>query len=321
MKKNTADQNKSVLKEKKSFFKRKGSWLYIILILFLAGIIYAVASLKPIPTRMITDYPISMLLEESQYMHDCAECHETEDFHMCDTCHNEHGSADLANLNFYSVLHVTGDVPEEKYIPIYQLFSKRNEEFNKVKVFNFLEEMGVNDFESVTFCTNDGGFSTITRENLGDTSYLLPYEEGMRFADEALHVSTWLKGINKIIVVTGDERLMINGRGYSFGSLLLSDTVQYTVEEAPVMLSNQELGTFKTGNTATRLEGVELRQLVDFNNGSVLQVICQDGSVHTVSGEEAMNSKISLIGKSLSLVFPDKSRSQWIANLASIEVE
>ena len=93
------------------FLKKKGSWIYILVLVIVVGIAVMIASLNPVPTRMITDYPMSMLVEEAQYMHDCAECHETDEFHMCDTCHNEHGSADLANLNFYSVLHVTGDVP------------------------------------------------------------------------------------------------------------------------------------------------------------------------------------------------------------------
>ena len=302
------------------FLKKKGSWIYIVLLIVLIGIVYAVASLRPIPTRLITNYPLNMLIKEGQTMHDCAECHESEDFHMCDTCHNEHGSADLANLNFYSVLHVTGDVPEEKYFPIYQMFSKRNEESNKILVFDFLADMGIDDFESLTFCTNDGGFSTITRENLGETSYLLPYEEGMRFADEALHVSTWLKGVNKIIVVTDEENLFIDGKGYSFGQLMLSDTVQFTVEEAAVMLSNEELGTLKTGSTATRLEGVELSHLADFNTGSQITVTLVDGTTETVRGEDASNAKLVLIGETINLVFPEKGRSQWIAGVERIEV-
>ena len=303
-----------------TFLKKKGSWIYIVLVIIVIGIVYAIASLNPIPTRLITNYPISMLIEEGQYMHDCAECHESEDFHMCDTCHNEHGSADLADLNFYSVLHVTGDVPEEKYFSIYQMFSKRNEESNKILVFDFLAEMGVDDFESLTFCTNDGGFSTITKENLGETSYLLPYEEGMRFADEALHVSTWLKGVNKIIVVTGEGNLVIDGQEYSFGRLLLSETVQFTVEEAPVMLVNEELGTLKTGNTATRLEGVPLCQLIDFDENIQFEVTLDDGTTEIINGEDALNAKLALIGEHINLVFPEKGRSQWIAGVESIEV-
>lgn len=319
MKEPEAKQN---VKEKQEIgiFKRKSTWFIIIIALLLITAAAALASLNPIPTRLVTEYPISMLVEEGQYMHDCAECHESEDFHMCDTCHNEHGSADLANLNFYSVLHVTGDVPEEKYFPIYQMFSKRNEESNKINVFDFLAEMGVSDFESLTFCTNDGGFSTITRENLGETSYLLPYEEGMRFADEALHVSTWLKGVNKIVVVTGEKNLTVNGTGYDFGQLLLSETTLFTVEQAAVMLNNEELGTLKTGSTATRLEGVELTSLAVVDETSNLAVTLNDGSVITVPGPDALTAKISLIGKDLTLVFPDKSRSQWIFDIQSIEV-
>jgi hypothetical protein len=308
------------MKKNTGFFKKKGSWIYILVLVIVVGVAVMIASLKPVPTRVITEYPMSMLVEEAQYMHDCAECHETDEFHMCDTCHNEHGSADLANLNFYSVLHVTGDVPEEQYFSIYQMFSKRNEESNKINVLDFLRDLGVEDFENVTFCTNDGGFSTITAENLGETSYLLPYEEGMRFADEALHVSTWLKGVNKIIVATGEENIRVNGQGYSFGALLLNDTVQFTVEQASVMLANDELDTMKTGTTATRLEGVELEALADIDTSSNVTITLEDGSTQTISSEEALNSKLVLIGENIVLVFPEKGRSQWIEGVSSIEV-
>ena len=306
---------------KTGFFKRKGTWIFILILALVAAAAYFLASWKPIPYRVITDYPISMVMEEAQYMHECAECHESEDFHMCDTCHNEHGSADLANLSFYSVLHVTGDVPEEKYFPIYQMFSKRNEESNKVGVFDLLEDMGITDFESVTFCTNDGGFSTITKENLGETSYLLPYEEGVRFADEAIHVSAWLKGIDKIIIVSGIDNLFINGQGFSFGELLLADTVKFTVEQAPVMFKNEELGTMRTGTTATRLEGVELSGLAEFGAEDTLQITLKDGGQISLSGEEASGSKLAFIGSDINLVFPGSSRSEWITGIEKIEVE
>ena len=164
-------------------------------------------------------------------------------------------------------------------------------------------------------------FSTITAENLGETSYLLPYEEGMRFADEALHVSTWLKGIDKIIIVTGEENIQINNQGYSFGELLLSDTVQFTVEQASVMLANDELGTLKTGTTATRMEGVELEALLDIDASSNVTITLEDGNTQVISGEEALDSKLVLIGENIVLVFPDKGRSQWIDGVSSIEVQ
>lgn len=312
---------KEKTKEKSDIFKRKNSWIIILIMVLVAAMVYLLASWKPIPYRVITDYPIGMVMEEAQYMHECAECHESEDFHMCDTCHNEHGSADLANLSFYSVLHVTGDVPEEKYLPIYQMFSKRNEESNKVGVFDLLENMGVTDFESITFCTNDGGFSTITKENLGETSYLLPYEEGVRFADEAIHVSAWLKGIDKIIVVSREDNLYVNGMGYSFGELLLADTVKFTVEQAPVMYKNEELGTMRTGTTATRLEGVELSGLAAFAAKDILRITLKDGSQISVTGEEADGAKLAFIGSDINLVFPGSSRSEWISGVEKIEVE
>jgi hypothetical protein len=312
---------KEKVNNKTGFFKRKSTWIFILVLVLVAGAVYMLASWKPIPYRVITDYPVSMVMEEAQYMHECAECHKSESFHTCDTCHSEHGSADMANLSFYSVLHVTGDVPEEKYFPIYQMFSKRYEESNKVGVLDLLEDMDVTEFESVTFCTNDGGFSTITKENLGETSYLLPYEEGVRFADKAIHVSAWLKGIDKIIVVSGEDNLVVNGQGYSFGELLIGDTVQFTVEQAPVMYKNKELGTTRTGTTATRLEGVELGNLAAFETEDNIQITLKDGSQISITGAEASGAKLAFIGSDINLVFPGSSRSEWINAVEKIEVE
>ncbi len=289
----------------------------------IAGIIlliavYLIASAAPVPYRIISEYPIGMIFEESAEMHECAECHETEKFHTCATCHNEHGSAVFAGLNLYSTIHLTGDVPESKFIPTNQIFLEGTQEIGQITIQEFLKQNGVESFSSITFASNDGGFTTIQNDQLGDTSFLLPFENGVRFADENIHISTWIKGITKIIVVGENKDLIISDKSFSLGELMLKDTVRFTVEQAQVMLKSELDGVIRRGFTAERLEGIELGNLIELFPSKSYQLSGQDGEITEVPYDEMINAKLVLIGKEITLVFPDKSRNQWIPGVTAI---
>lgn len=304
---------------KKETGKKSNRWWMIIGAgVILLVILYLVASAYPLPYRMVTAYPFGMLLEEANQMHECAECHETEDFHMCETCHNEHGSAVFAGLSFYSTVRLTGDVPREKFIATNQIFLEEEQEIGQITIAEFLSKNDVDDFASVTFASNDGGFTTIEKDQLSETSFLLPYDEGVRFADENLHISTWIKGVTTIIVRGNKKALTIDGAVYSIGELMLMDTVRFTVEEAPVMLKSEEDGIIRKGFTAERLEGIDLYGLLNADPSSQYTIIKEDGSALNLSGKDLMNSKIVLIEEEITLVFPEKSRNQWIFGVQSI---
>ncbi len=70
---------------------------------------------------------------------------------------------------------------------------------------NFLAEHGAADFESVTLASRDEGFVTFAQPNLTEEALLMPHVDGLRFAAENLHVSTWLKGVWRIIIVGAGE--------------------------------------------------------------------------------------------------------------------
>jgi hypothetical protein len=304
-------------------FKRFAKWWTITLgALVITGIVYLVASAAPVPYRIITEYPMGILVEELGQMHECAECHETEDFHTCETCHNEHGSAILAGLNLYSLVHLTGDVPITKFISTNQFFLEEKQKIGQVTVNDFLIQHGVDDFASITFASNDGGFTTVFRDQLSDTSFLLPYEDGVRFADENLHVSTWIKGINKIIVVGNQKVITVGGVAYSIGELMMMDTVRFTVEQAQVMLKSEQDGNIRSGFTAERLEGIELNGILRFSANDVFRVDSIEGESIEKIGEELDGAKLVQIGTEIVLVFPEKSRNQWIFGVSAItEVE
>jgi hypothetical protein len=101
----------------------------------------------------------------------------------------------MANVPFNDLILLLGDVPEPDYIPINEILPYREQPGTHVRLLDFLAERGVNEFESVTLASRDGGFVTVTRENLTGEALLMPHVDGVRFAAENLHVSTWLKGV------------------------------------------------------------------------------------------------------------------------------
>jgi hypothetical protein len=296
----------------------KRGWVWALIGILLIAAVYFIASAFPVPYRIVTEYPMGMIFEEAIEMHDCAECHETEDFHTCTTCHNEHGSAVFAGLNLYSTIHLTGDVPESKFIPTNQIFLDNAEEIGQITIHEFLKQNGVDSFTSITFASNDGGFTTIQNDQLGDTSFLLPYENGVRFADENIHVSTWIKGITKIIVVGERKDLIIGDMSYSLGELMLKDTVRFTVEQAQVMLKSEQDGVIRKGFTAERLEGIDLGKVLELITSKSYHIADQSGNIIELPYDELINAKLILIGKEITLVFPYKSRNQWITGLTEI---
>jgi len=278
-----------------------------------------VFSANPVPYRLVTEYSPGMILEEGIQMHECAECHEGADFHTCETCHNEHGGATLPGLSFYSTVELTGDVPKQTFIPTNQLFvDEEGFSLKKISLFEFLEKYGASDFESITFETNDSGFVTVAYGELGPESYLLPYDAGVRFADENLHVSTWLKGITRILVVSREESLMLGNTATSIGKLMLGDTTSITVEQAPVMLRSEETGEIRRGFTATRLEGIEISDWMEVNESSEYNVDLAVGGQVEISGLDLQNSLLTRIYGDIVLVFPGRSRNQWIFGIEGI---
>ena len=93
-------------------------WLIGILglVVVVGGIGFAAGAQRPVPLRLLANYPLPVLSEEMNTMNDCAECHDTAEFHTCATCHDDHGAIEMENVPFYAVVSVTGDVPEPGYV-------------------------------------------------------------------------------------------------------------------------------------------------------------------------------------------------------------
>lgn len=300
--------------------KKNRRWIFwLIGVLFLvAVIVLIVIETKPIPVALLTEYGLGTLWEEGYQMNECAECHSTEEFHMCDTCHDEHGSVEFSGVPFFAVVDFTGDVPDPSFLRINTILPDRENVGTHITVLDLLAQQGVEEFESVTFITNDGGTATVEAKYLDETAMLVPYVDGVRFASEVVHASSWLKGIVKIIVVGKDTPLMIDGEATSIGRLLMGDTIQVTVEGTDVMLADDE-GDLSHAYVATWVQGAPLLSLLKTEDPKEVIITTDSGETITLTGEEIANAVIAMNHDKVTLVLPDRGRSTWPVNIIDIE--
>ena len=292
--------------------------LVIISILLLGILITMLVTLKPMPVALISEYGMGTLWEEGLVMNECAECHDTADFHSCETCHDDHAAVELENIPFSKIVELTGDVPDPSFVRIYQVIPDQENFGTHITLFQFLEMHGVNDFESVTFTTDDGGITTIERLYLDETAMLVPYIDGVRFITESVHSSTWLKGISRITIVSKERPLTIDGNSTSIGRLLLGETTRVTVEGSEVMLTavNGETSRAFVANWA---EGPRVLPLLDNSSPESVVVTDFEGNQTKWTFEEIQDAIIAIIRDEVTLVLPDRGRSVWPTKIVKIE--
>jgi hypothetical protein len=273
------------------------------------------------PARAPFHFPWRMLADEAATMNDCVECHEPAKFHSCATCHDEHGSAEMEQVPFGQLVRLEGDVPDPSYIAINDLLPYREFTSTHLALLDLLGQQGVQDFQSVTLASSDGGFVTIEQADVTPEALLLPYTDGMRFADEKLHVSTWLKGINRIIVVGEERPLLIDGQRTSMGRLLLRATRSATVQQTQTMFKSEDDGQVRRAKTANRIEGAPIEDLVAGPGFEGLRVRDAAGEEHSLSADEAEGALLAQMGKEVVLVLPGRGRSQWVTGVVEITTE
>ena len=298
--------------------KRWILFLAIGLVLALAVIILMLITTHPMPVSLIKEYSMASLWEEGLKMNECAECHDGAEFHDCTTCHDEHGAVEMAGIQFYAVVDLTGDVPNPTFVRINEILPDQEIGGTFITVQDFLTQNGVEEYESITFITNDGGQTTITSENIDETAMLLPYVDGIRFASETLHASSWLKGITRIVVVGAAKPLTIDGVETSIGRLLIGETVRVVVESTDVMLADDN-GHLSHATTSNWIEGTLLAPLLDNPNPASITITDSNGETYELSGEEIAGAVLAMDHDSVTLVLPDRGRSAWYVDILSIE--
>ena len=306
------------MEEKKEKKNRRWIFWLIGVLLLTAVLVLVVIATKPMPVALLSEYGLGTLWEEGLQMNECAECHTTEEFHSCDTCHDDHGSAELTNVPFSDVVDFTGDVPNPSFLKINAVIPNHDNVGTHITVLDLLAQQGVDDFESITFISNDGGSATVEAEYIDDTAMLVPYVDGIRFASEQVHASSWLKGIVKIIVVGKEKPITIDGEATSIGRLLLGDTMRVTIEGTDVMLADDD-GNVSHAFVSNWVQGAPLLSLLQNSNPEEVTITDDSGQTITLSGEEITKAVIAMIYDKVTLVLPDRGRSAWPINIIKIE--
>ena len=286
-------------------------------VLILVGAGFMLGWQRGLPIHLAKHYSLDSLREEALLMNECSECHDGADFHRCSTCHDEHGATEFADLPFFNLISFSGDVPQPGFVELNQILPYRDQPNTHITLLDFLAEQGVGDFESVTLTSRDGGFITISRENLTDQALLLPFTDGIRFAAEDLHVSTWLKGITGMIVVGNERDLTINGAKTSLGRLLLGPTRQVVTENARVMFNYEIDGQTREAQTASRVWGAAVADLYP-DSFSQLVVKTRDGALFELTPLEAGSAVLIAERKGPTLVLPERSKSSWISPILEL---
>jgi hypothetical protein len=270
------------------------------------------------PLRTVMDYRWSFVARESLTMNRCVSCHEPEHFHTCTSCHDGHGSVEMTNVPFNALIALEGDVPRPTWIPINELLPYRDQPKTQIPLLDLLADHEVGAFENVSMASTDGGFVTVSREHLTPEALLMPHVDGVRFAAPNLHISTWLKGVVRIIVVGPDKPLLVDGRPTSIGRLLVGPTVRVTVEETDVMLKSPGDGQVRKAKTAGRIEGAPISALLSDLKFDELIVRDDQGKTHTLSAREASSALLVQRRGQVVLILPERGQPQWITGVVEL---
>lgn len=290
--------------------QKRRTLIFILLVFFLLGTIIVILLVtKPMPIALMQKYELSQLWHEGEVMNECAECHDSQDFHTYETCHDDHGAVELDGVRFFEVIDLTGDVPDPAFVRVNEVIPDQDNIGTHITLFDFLSQNGVEDFESVTFITNDGGLTTIVQPYLDETALLVPYVDGVRFVTVSVQSSTWLKGISRILVV---------GKETSIGRLLIGETVRMTVEGSDVMLTD-ETGETSRALVANWAEGARLLPLLENNAPIRITVTNALGEAVEFTLDEVQNAIIAIVRDSVTLILPHRGRSAWPTDIIKIE--
>lgn len=295
--------------------------LLAVLLLIVIGSSFAAAmagvkALAPLKTSVL--YPWGMLASEANTMNRCITCHKTEEMHTCGKCHDAHGGIEMADIPFDALVQLAGDFPEPGVVRLNDILPYADQPGTFVTLTQFLRDKGVEQFESVTLAAADGAAVTLEPASLTDNAVLVPHKDGMRFASEDLHISTWLKGIIRIVVVGNERPLTIDGAPTSIGRLLLGPTASATIEQTDVMLKSEEDGEIRKAKTLSRVEGAALETLLA--NPNYARLLVRDKSDHQVevNREDAHGALLTQMWGQTVLVLPERGRARWVADVVDI---
>jgi len=284
---------------------------------FVALVMGSTDSTLVAPFKVATRCPWGVLAEDAHTLHGCLDCHEGQDLHTCTTCHDEHGDAVLTGVEFDEVVDLVGDVPAPGPVAVAQIVPRDATPPGGMPLLDFLASHGVESFERVALFSGDGSQVEIARDELSPSSLLMPHTDGVRFADEQHHYSTWLKGLTRIVVVGSDRPLRLGDQQTSIGRLLLQPTRSVTVEGTEVMLAPRDGGPTRQARTATRLQGIPLTQLLP--NPGPVTVLDGAGGRRALDADAVEDALLVQEPGGLTMVFEARGRAAWITGVVAVD--
>jgi len=285
---------------------------------FAALVVGSTDSALVAPLKVAARCPWGVLAEDAHTLHGCLDCHEAGDLHTCTTCHDEHGDAVLAGVEFDEVVALAGDVPDPGPVAVARIVPRDARPPGGVPLLEFLASRGVESFEQVVLFSGDGSQVALPRSELGETSLLMPHTDGVRFADERHHYSTWLKGLTRIVVVGPQRPLVVGDRATSIGRLLLGPTRSLTVEQTEVMLADLDGGPTRRAHTSLRLEGLPVSELLPGAEHAGVVVLDAAGERHVLAARDARQALLIQEYDGLTLVLPGRGRAVWIPGVTTL---
>jgi len=236
----------------------------------------------------------------------------------CVDCHQLHGAIELDEVPFNSFVMFTGDVPEPKLISVNELLPYRLTGQASLPLPDLLNQNGVQSFKEVSLISTDGGIVTLEKQYLSERSLLLPYLESIRFQDDGLHVSTWLKGINKIIVIGEELSIIIDGRATSIGRLLRENTMTVISERSYPMYRSEEDGEVREGEYSHLHTGAPISDWVAHRDFSTLTVTDAEGETYTIEARDAHQAILTLYYGKPTLMLPELHKGEWVSDVVRV---
>ena len=236
----------------------------------------------------------------------------------CVDCHQLHGAINLDEVPFNSFVLLTGDVPEPRLISVNDILPYRYAGEAGLSLPDFLANNGVEDFKQVSLISTDGGIVTLERQYVSERSLLLPYLESIRFQDDGLHVSTWLKGINKIIVIGEELPIIIDGRATSMGRLLRENTLTVASERSYPMYRSEEDGEVRKGEYSHLHTGAPISELVAHRDFSTLTITDAEGETYAIEARDAQQAILTIYYGKPTLLLPELHKGEWVSDVARV---
>lgn len=236
----------------------------------------------------------------------------------CVDCHQLHGAINLDEVPFNSFVLLTGDVPEPRLISVNDILPYRYAGEAGLSLPDFLANNGVEDFKQVSLISTDGGIVTLERQYVSERSLLLPYLESIRFQDDGLHVSTWLKGINKIIVIGEELPIIIDGRATSMGRLLRENTLTVVSERSYPMYRSEEDGEVRKGEYSHLHTGAPISELVAHRDFSTLTITDAEGETYAIEARDAQQAILTIYYGKPTLLLPELHKGEWVSDVVRV---